>query len=82
MSLAEQPAFPSAYNGDALIRGSPGLTKREFFAAMAMQPLLANAHYVKIGAHISEIMSDAIRSADALIAELERGGCTQIDESK
>ena len=47
---------------------SKGLTKREYFAAMAMQGILA------CGPHDCNergIAHDAIRQADALLAELE-----------
>lgn len=48
-----------------------GLTKREYFAAMAMQGILSNE-----GILIQEMMeincSDAVKYADALIAELNR----------
>lgn len=42
-----------------------GLTKRELFAAMAMQGILARTEATKSG-----ICRDAVRLADALLAEL------------
>ncbi len=48
-------------------RESFGLTKREYFAAMAMQSILT---YSKN--HISRIASDSIAAADALINELNK----------
>lgn len=52
---------------------SSGLTKREHFAAMAMQGLLSS-----FGNHdvtdYSEIASDAAMAADALLAALETKG--------
>lgn len=52
----------------------PGLTKREHFAAMAMQGLLT---YVEDAFHNTSITretiaSDAVKMADALIAELNK----------
>lgn len=60
-------------NGDALAfstpHGAPGLTKREHFAGLTMLGLLAS-----IGQHdvseFSELASDAVLAADALIAKL------------
>lgn len=43
------------------------LTKREYFAAMAMQGLIVNR-----GADVGILVDYAIRFADALIAELEK----------
>ena len=56
----------------------PGLTKREYFAAMAMQGLLANAEQWKYMGTQSldfknEIRGLAVEFADALIAELNKG---------
>lgn len=63
---------------------NPGLTKRELFAAMAMQGLLSNSHYSKsrewflgISEHSEEGLRQAtaiiaIRHADSLIQELEK----------
>ena len=50
---------------------TPGLTKREHFAAMAMQGLLASWGQHDVAA-ADEIVSDAVTFADALLAELER----------
>ena len=73
MSLSGEPAYPvQAYyrdNGALLDGPQPGLTKRELFAAMAMQGFCA---IPKINCTISpEIVArDAARLADALLAEL------------
>lgn len=48
-----------------------GLTKRELFAAMAMQGLLANSER---DAEAEGFARDAVRSADALLAELAKDG--------
>lgn len=84
MKNAEQPAYPvdaveakyRPYDRDSVVKvsnGSPayhGLTKREQFAAMAMQGLLANAR-VDIHEPV-EYAFYAVKSADALLAELEK----------
>lgn len=52
---------------------SPALTKREYFAAMAMQGLCADPITRKLsGPHAKAVAADAIEIADALIAELEK----------
>lgn len=61
----DEPIQPIEYNGNYL---SNGLTKREYFAAMALQGILANnstttTEYYAI---------DAVRIADALIDELNK----------
>ncbi len=89
MSNANEPAYPAiktdaAYDGDG--RGVPysnvysvgGLTKREYFAAMAMQGLLACDGERCFSAALTlkdsreERAKSAIAYADALLAELER----------
>lgn len=51
---------------DAGVKIYSGLTKREHFAAMAMQGLLA------AGAHYSTLSEKAVVIADALIIELNK----------
>jgi hypothetical protein len=62
------PAFPlgieSGYEPDK------GLLKREYFAALAMQGLLANPH--SYGCSAATIAADSVKNADALIAELSK----------
>jgi HEPN domain-containing protein len=50
-----------------VLRG--GLTKREYFAAMAMQGRLANT---ELSYDEKEIAEDSVKCADALIEELNR----------
>jgi len=52
----------------------PGLTKREFFAALAMQGLCAAQPDMQRGTIIDEdeIASDAVACADALLKELAK----------
>lgn len=49
-----------------------GLTKRELFAAMAMQGLAANNGFTKTGLTMESMATNAVQSADALIAELDK----------
>lgn len=79
--MKDEPAFPHPehwhVDDQAIHKLKGGLTKREYFAAMAMQGFCANSFYVdnvqghhkKMAVHIAE---DAIMCADALIKELER----------
>jgi DNA-binding CsgD family transcriptional regulator len=65
---ADMPAMPTiAQHGDLMIDSS-GLTKREHFAAMAMQGLLASETI----ATFEEFAGSSVQMADALLAELER----------
>lgn len=51
----------------------PGLTKRELFAAMAMQGLCAaRASTLLLPSDVAIIAGSAVRAADALLAALER----------
>jgi hypothetical protein len=46
---AKEPAFPGQFPPSNIpIQIKPGLTKREYFAAMAMQGLLSNPFYAQI----------------------------------
>jgi len=63
---AKNPAFPLISDEGYVINA--GLTKREYFAAMALQGLLA-----KYGSDYQvQITKDAIYWADALIEELSK----------
>lgn len=84
MTISNEPAFPvecSYSEGGKDIRGvqtgsysgwCTGLTKREYFAALAMQGLLAarNGFMVDIGTET--VGSYAVRCADSLLAELAK----------
>lgn len=67
MSDTSGPVF-SVYIEDA----DKVLTKRELFAAMAMQGLLANPTLTD--APSGGFSGAAVRKADALLAELAKGG--------
>ena len=60
--------------GPAQGKDSVGLSKRELFAAMAMQGICARNKDAAgdILTHIPTVASTAVRYADALIAELEK----------
>jgi hypothetical protein len=62
MNNSDAPAYPD--NWDAKL---PGLTKREYFAAMAMQGVLARACY-----RTGDAARQSIMYADALLKELEK----------
>ena len=50
----------------------PGLTKRELFAAMAMQGLMANASPKFGGSASDSVAHTAVRYADELLKALEK----------
>ena len=55
--------------------GNAGLTKRELFAAMAMQGIWANSDEAMAKAwSIKDIARNAVEAADALLAELAKEG--------
>lgn len=64
-TFSDIPAFPSPNEFGSTFQG---LTKREYFAAIALQGLLANTNFAD-GPHNAEL---AVAAADALIAELNR----------
>jgi hypothetical protein len=61
------PGFDSV-----IIDTQPGLSARALFAAMAMQGILANPGSVGVG--VSVVAQRAVEDADALLAELAKGG--------
>lgn len=65
---SDSDAFPSG--------NSSGVTKREYFAAMAMQGLCANS--IPGNQHLPDNLSrEAVCYADALIAELNKSQVVQ-----
>jgi len=67
---ANEPAYPNI-GPELPWAQSPGLTKREYFAAMAMQGLLASC-----ANRVSDpytLAPDATACADAIIAALSKG---------
>ena len=71
MENGKQEAFGFAAqlnNGESIY--SAGLTKREYFAAMAMQGILTTTH--TYGHNYKAIAIDAVKFADALLKELDK----------
>ena len=62
-----------ALDADSYDLGASGLTKREYFAAMAMQGLIAESKYDAI----KHVVEDSVRFADALITTLNIARCPQ-----
>ncbi len=67
---ANWPAYP--VTEDSYHEPSRGLTKRELFAAMAMQGYCAREGSIECNA--DDIACDSVRLADALLAELAKDG--------
>lgn len=68
------PAFPSGLQPDGSFHKTPsgGLSKRELFAALAMQAeLIGNCLINKESGSAKDLASDAVDLADALLAALE-----------
>jgi hypothetical protein len=63
----DEPAFPTSGGIDY-----HGLTKREYFAAMAMQGFLAQSKEDGEQMSFSAAAHDAVRQADALMFELKK----------
>jgi hypothetical protein len=74
--VGSAPAFPFTY--EARVNQECGLTKRELFAAMAMQGVMTGLgmNAPKFGpdepVDVEVIAIDAVKMADALLAELAR----------
>jgi hypothetical protein len=62
-----EPIITLEYNNDYT---SMGLTKREYFASMAMQGIISNKDGLDI--KIERIVESAVDTADALIEELNK----------
>ncbi len=77
MKNGDMPAMPGKFSEDVggnvpVWHVASGLTKRELFAAMAMQGLLASPVYGPDPISFPETAPLAVAYADALIAELEK----------
>lgn len=78
MSNGSEPVFPQetktiTLNGEMItLLGSSGLTKREYFAAAALQGILANgrASLRSIESIVIDSARVAVAQADALLREL------------
>lgn len=73
MSIADEPAYPTTYR--KIDGGLDGLTKRELFAAMAMQGMCSEwGSCNKDDAWPSgNVAEDAVEQAYALCAQLSKG---------
>lgn len=75
-TYATSTAFPFSREeevgdyGHRVPKFQDGLTKREYFAAMAMQGLCSNPEYVQLGP--TQIAEHAVTQADKLIEELNK----------
>lgn len=70
MSRANEPAFPVDVHNRTLTTVY-GLTKREYFAGLAMQGLLGNS-MLRMDTKPAVLAEESARFADALLAELEK----------
>ena len=78
MNNADIPAMPLSLElNEKLEEGywyeGLGLTKREYFAGLVMQGMCSNEEYAPVHQdHFVNVAEDAVRQADALLAELEK----------
>jgi hypothetical protein len=70
MTKPDEPAFVGIF--DNTLQYIPGLTKREYFAGLAMQGLLAMTTNGDVTS--KDVAALAVLDADALIAELAKQG--------
>ena len=67
---SEEPAFPVAPDVVGCGLSPVGLTKREYFAAVALKGLLSTDSRLS---EFCQVAANAVMAADALIAELSKG---------
>lgn len=80
--MKKDPAFPFTWTSQKMGEiAEPGLTKREYFAGLAMQGYVSDVENLKMalklqkfgGGTVAKIIAQsAIEHADALIKELEK----------
>lgn len=70
MSDAQKPAFPIWNEQTAYC--DPGLTKREYFAAMAMQGFIASYAGSSADPLHNHVAEKSVKYANALLAELAK----------
>jgi hypothetical protein len=78
MKNGNQPINPITSLDSNLEQQYVGLTKREYFAAMAMQGMFANSHAtqrtIELGADVVDRFAiQAVMAADELLKQLENG---------
>jgi flagellar hook-length control protein FliK len=71
MKNSEQPAFPYARDIDKFPLEQGGLTKREYFAAMAMQGLVSDPETIKTSGSAKDLVEMALELSDELLKQLE-----------
>ena len=77
MKNADRPAYPlQLQEGESSeligkLGNADGLTKREYFAAMAMQGILVNMGRNRFDS-IVQVTEEAVKAADALLKELDK----------
>lgn len=74
MSKANEPAYPNelaAPTNDGYL-STCGLTKREYFAGLAMQGMLSGEYREATPDQAKWVSKNAVEQADALLAELEK----------
>ena len=74
MTHGQESAFPEVQELPQFNHHSYGLTKREYFAAIAMQGILSNAHSHSLSR--KEVAISSVEMADALIEELNKQNTT------
>lgn len=67
MTTKEETAYPTP-----LSHFSKGLTKREYFAALAMQGYVSADYTANSGTPVENMAEFAVKMADALIIELNK----------
>lgn len=74
MKNSDQPAYPATLGTGGLSKHYDGLTKRECFAAMAMQGYLSilSDSNVKSPPSAAFVAKQSVEFADALLSELEK----------
>ena len=73
MNNADMPAMPVDTFSEEGLRNYMGLTKREHFAGLAMQGLLAGGYCIDDSQNrLNDVPSEAINLADALLEALEQ----------
>ena len=74
MNNGDKPAFGHGVRSDVTFRQHEGLTKREYFAGLAMQGILAFGLHIDVGGMEKPgyVAEDAVATADALLEELDK----------
>lgn len=72
MTNGNEPAFGHGFSNEYGDFEVPGLTKREYFAAMALQGMLANGSDANTSWDYNVISSHCTKCADALMKALNK----------